>query len=121
VHVTDGIIIEWDIPIEMDDGTQWRAEILRPIGPRPYPVLFSQYRYAKAASFQTGYAATWNRLADEYPEVSRNTTNKYQNFEFVALTGILTDQLRTGYLCCVLIDTELTADGTRHYGFGRGV
>ena len=30
---------------------------------------------------QTGYAATWNRLAAEYPEVTRNTTNKYQNFE----------------------------------------
>jgi predicted acyl esterase len=78
VHVTDGMIIEWDVPIEMDDGLGLRADIFRPIGPGPYPVLLSHGPYAKGASFQTGYAATWNRLAGDYPEVTRNTTNKYQ-------------------------------------------
>lgn len=28
------MIIEWDVPIEMDDGLQLRADIFRPIGPR---------------------------------------------------------------------------------------
>jgi predicted acyl esterase len=82
-QVTDGMIIEWDVPIEMDDGLRLRADIFRPTGPGPYPVLLSHGLYAKGASFQTGYAATWNRLAAEYPEVTRNTTNKHQNFEVV--------------------------------------
>ena len=83
VQVTDGMITEWDVPIEMDDGLRLRAGIFRPTGPGPYPVLLSHGPYAKGASFQTGYAATWNRLAGDYPEVTRNTTNKYQNFEVV--------------------------------------
>jgi uncharacterized protein len=57
------------------------ADIFRPIGAGPYPVLLSHGPYAKGVSFQNGYAATWNRLAADYPEVTRNTTNKYQNFE----------------------------------------
>jgi predicted acyl esterase len=44
-------------------------------------VLLSHGPCAKGASFQTGYAATWDRLASGYPEVTRNTTNNYQNFE----------------------------------------
>jgi hypothetical protein len=56
---------------------------LPPAGPGPYPVLLSHGPYAKGANFQTGYAATWNRLAGDYPEVTGNTTNKYQNFEVV--------------------------------------
>jgi uncharacterized protein len=83
VQVTDGMIIEWDVPIDMDDGLQLRADIFRPTGPGPYPVLLSHGPYAKGASFQTGYAATWNRLAAGYPEVTRNTTNRCQNFEVV--------------------------------------
>jgi predicted acyl esterase len=81
IQVTDGMLIEWDVPIDMDDGVQLPADIFRPVGPGPYPVLLSHGPYAKGASFQTGYAATWNRLASGYPEVTRNTTNKYQNFE----------------------------------------
>ena len=32
-HVTDAMIIEWDVPIEMDDGLQLRAQIFRPVEP----------------------------------------------------------------------------------------
>ena len=49
-HVADGMIIEWDVPIDMDDGLQLRADIFRPIGPGPYPVLLSHGPYAKGAS-----------------------------------------------------------------------
>ena len=83
VQITDGMYIEWDVAIDMDDGLQLRADIFRPTGAGPYPVLLSHGPYAKGASFQTGYAATWDRLAADYPEVTRNTTNKYQNFEVV--------------------------------------
>ncbi len=67
MHVADGMHIEWDVPIDMDDGLQLRADIFRPTGPGPCPVLLSHGPYAKGASFQTGYAPTWNRLADRIP------------------------------------------------------
>ena len=38
----------------MDDGLQLTADIFRPIGPGPYPVLLSHRPYAKGAGFQTG-------------------------------------------------------------------
>ena len=72
VQVTDGMLIEWDVPIDMDDGLQLRADIFRPTGPGPFPVLLSHGPYAKGASFQTDCAATWDRLATDYPEVTRN-------------------------------------------------
>jgi len=39
-HVTDGMIIEWDVPVEMDDGLQLRADIFRPPGRDPTPCCY---------------------------------------------------------------------------------
>ena len=60
-HVADAMIIEWDVPIEMDDGLQLRAQIFRPVRPGFHPVLLSHGPFAKGASFQTGYEAAWSR------------------------------------------------------------
>ncbi|HUE33643.1 MAG TPA: hypothetical protein VMQ38_12275 [Mycobacterium sp.] len=79
VHLRDGTLVEWDVPTETDDSRQLRADIFRSIGPRPYRVLLSHRRAAKAASFQNRFEAMAKRLARDYPEVTRNTTNKYQN------------------------------------------
>ncbi|MCW2652366.1 MAG: hypothetical protein QOE41_4022 [Mycobacterium sp.] len=37
VKVTDGMHVEWDVPIVMDDGVQLRADIFRPTGARTLP------------------------------------------------------------------------------------
>jgi predicted acyl esterase len=52
------MVIEWDVPIDMDDGLQLRADIFRPIGQGPCPVLLSaasavQPRSAAAATTPT--------------------------------------------------------------------
>jgi predicted acyl esterase len=47
VQITDGMYIEWDVAIDMDDGLQLRADIFRPTGAGPYPVLLSHGPYAK--------------------------------------------------------------------------
>lgn len=31
-EVCDGMLIEWDVPIEMDDGIVLRADVFRPTG-----------------------------------------------------------------------------------------
>lgn len=39
--------IEWDVPIEMDDGVTLRADVFRPDGPGPHPVIMTQGVYGK--------------------------------------------------------------------------
>src|SRR5450759_3851998 len=48
----DGMRIDWDVPIEMDDGTVLRCDVFRPEGPGRYPVLLGAGPYAKWLSFQ---------------------------------------------------------------------
>jgi hypothetical protein len=81
IQVADGMLIEWDVPVEMDDGIVLRADVFRPTGPGKYPVLMSYGPYGKGLTFQEGYPSTWNRLAAGYPEATAGTSNKYQNFE----------------------------------------
>jgi predicted acyl esterase len=40
-EVRDGMRIDWDIPIRMDDGTVLRADLFRPDDDKAYPVIFS--------------------------------------------------------------------------------
>ena len=54
----DGMQIDWDAPIEMDDGLVLRADVFRPIGGGKHPVILSYGPYAKGLAFQEGYKAT---------------------------------------------------------------
>jgi hypothetical protein len=46
-EVRDGMRIDWDIPIEMDDGTALRADVFRPVDDGRYPVIMTHGPYAK--------------------------------------------------------------------------
>ena len=82
-EVRDGMRIEWDVPIEMDDGNVLRADVFRPKGKGQYPVIMSHGPYAKGLSFQEGYETAWDIMIDNFPEVAQGTTNKYANWEVV--------------------------------------
>ncbi|MBX6424451.1 MAG: CocE/NonD family hydrolase [Variibacter sp.] len=75
--------IEWDVPIEMDDGVVLRADVFRPVQPGRYPVLMSYGPYGKGLHFEDGYKTAWDIMARDYPDTVRNTSNKYQNWEVV--------------------------------------
>jgi uncharacterized protein len=75
--------IDWDVPIEMDDGIVLRADIFRPVVERRQPVILSYGPYAKGLSFQEGYKGNWARLTKAAPEVLEGSSNKYQNWELV--------------------------------------
>lgn len=75
--------IEWDIPIEVDDGAVLRADVFRPDDADPHPVILSYGPYAKGLSFQEGYSDQWNRMVSTYPEVAEGSTNRYQAWEVV--------------------------------------
>ena len=69
-EMRDGMCIDWDVPIEMDDGLVLRADIFRPVAKGRYPVLLSYGPYAKGLAFQDGYPSAWERMATKHPDVT---------------------------------------------------
>ncbi|MGB6759244.1 MAG: CocE/NonD family hydrolase [Xanthobacteraceae bacterium] len=94
-EILDGMQIEWDAPIAMDDGVALRADVFRPIGDGKYPVILSYGPYAKGLSFQEGYKSNWARLTAAAPDVLKGSSNKYQNWELVDPEKWVPD----GYVC----------------------
>jgi len=83
VEIQDGMAIEWDAPIAMDDDVVLRADVFRPIPDGRYPVILSYGPYAKGLAFQEGYKSAWTRMTRAYPETAEGSSNKYQNWELV--------------------------------------
>lgn len=79
--IRDGMAIDWDVPIEMDDGLVLRCDVYRPIEAGNYPVLLSYGPYGKYLHFEDGYKTCWDRMAEMHPDVTANSTNKYQQWE----------------------------------------
>lgn len=82
-EIRDGMRIDWDVPVEMDDGLVLRADVYRPVIDARYPVIMTSGPYGKWLHFEDLYADQWQRMCDEHPEVAANSTNKYQNWEVV--------------------------------------
>jgi len=82
-EIRDGMKIDWDVPIAMDDGIVLRADVFRPVSEGRYPVLLTYGPYAKGLAFQDGYPDAWETMAREHPDVPAGSTNLYQNWEVV--------------------------------------
>src|SRR5580658_5928193 len=100
-EIRDGMQIDWDAPIEMDDGLVLRADIFRPVGEGKFPVILSYGPYAKGLAFQEGYKGNWARLTEAAPEVLEGSTNKYQNWELVD-----PEKWVPGHYVCVRVDSR---------------
>lgn len=100
-EIRDGMAIDWDAPIRMDDGVTLRADVFRPMQSGNYPVILSYGPYAKGLAFQEGYKANWARLTASAPEVLEGSSNKYQNWELVDPEKWVPD----GYVC-VRVDSR---------------
>jgi predicted acyl esterase len=100
-EVRDGMRIDGDAPIAMDDGVILRADVFRPIAQGKYPVVLSYGPYAKGLAFQEGYRGNWARLVKAAPEVLAGSSNKYQNWELVDPEKWVPD----GY-ACVRVDSR---------------
>src|SRR5581483_8031536 len=97
----DGMRIDWDTAITVDDGHVLRADIFRPIAEGRYPVILSYGPYAKGLAFQEGYKSAWTRMVESYPETAQGSTNKYQSWELVDPEKWVPD----GY-ACVRVDSR---------------
>ena len=80
-EVADGMRIDWDVPVAMDDGLVLRADVFRPLEGGRYPVLLSYGPYGKGLPFQEGYGSAWDIMVREHPDVASGSTNAYQNWE----------------------------------------
>ena len=82
-EIRDGMRIDWDVPIPMDDGLVLRADVFRPPDGGRVPVLLSYGPFGKGLAFQEGNQSAWERLTAEFPEVAAGSTNAYQSWEVV--------------------------------------
>ncbi len=80
-EMRDGMTIDWDVPIELDDRLVLRADVFRPVKDGHYPVLLSYGPYGKWLHFEDGYKTAWQRMAETHPDVMAGSTNKYQSWE----------------------------------------
>ena len=100
-ELRDGMRIDWDVPITLDDGIVLRADVYRPIVDGKYPVILTYGPYAKGLAFQNGYPDQWQIMAREHPDVVEESTNKYQNWEVADPEKWVPD----GYVC-VRVDSR---------------
>ena len=100
-EIRDGMHIDWDVPIIMDDGLVLRADVYRPIEQGRYAVLLSYGPYGKGLSFQEGYPTAWNKMVDDHPDTARGSSNLYQNWEVADPEKWVPD----GYVC-VRVDSR---------------
>ncbi|MBT7360609.1 MAG: CocE/NonD family hydrolase [Rhodospirillaceae bacterium] len=81
--VRDGMRIDWDVPIEMDDGIVLRCDVYRPIKNGKYGVIMTYGPYGKLLHFEDAYADQYERMLEDFPEIGAGTSEKYQNWEVV--------------------------------------
>lgn len=78
------MIVERDLPVPMDDGLILRADVFRPPGPGPFPVIMSLGPYGKSLPFQSEwFAARWERLLAGHPEIAEGSSCAHMNWETV--------------------------------------
>ena len=73
-EVRDGMRIDWDVPIRTDDEVVLRADVYRPIADGRYPALMNYGPYSKGLPFQVGYAAQWQALERDHPDVREGSS-----------------------------------------------
>lgn len=97
----EGMRIDWDVPIVMDDGLALSADVFAPDDDQRHPVILSYGPYAKGLSFQEGYPDQWRRMIAAYPEVAEGSSNRYQAWEVVDVEKWVPE----GYVC-VRVDSR---------------
>jgi len=104
-ELRDGMRIEWDVRITMDDGVTLAADIFRPDDEQPHPVLLAASPYGKGLPFEQGYPHQFQSLLRDHPEVAAQSSNAYQVWEYPDPERWVPH----GYVC-VRIDTRGAGD-----------
>ena len=100
-EISDGMKILWNVPIVMDDRVVLRADVFLPVAAGKYPTIMTYGPYGKGLAFQEKYSTAWEIMVKQFPDVARNSSNKYQNWEVVDPEKWVPD----GY-ACVRVDSR---------------
>ena len=101
-QIRDGIWIDWDVPIRMEDGIVLRADVFRPVPEGKYPVIIAHGPYGKGMAFYDGhFKIVWDMMTAAYPETAAASSNRYQAWEMVDPER----WVRDGY-ACVRVDSR---------------
>jgi predicted acyl esterase len=90
-----GMLVEWDVPIVMDDGVVLRANVFRPDDDASRPAVLSYGPYGKDLAFQEGYPDAWAAMVERHPEVAAGSSNRFQSWEVCDPEKWVPD----GYVC----------------------
>ena len=82
-EIREGMRIDLDVTIAMEDGVVLRADVYRPVKEGRYPVIMTYGPYGKWLSFEDGYTDQWRMMAEEHPDVTAGSSNRYQSWETV--------------------------------------
>ena len=77
------MIIERDVAIAMDDGIQLKADIYRPEGSVPVPVIMTLGPYGKGVRYQDHYAASWSWMTSRHPDILSGSAHRWLTWETV--------------------------------------
>ncbi len=80
-EVREGMRVDWDVPIEMDDGLVLRANVYRPDDDGQYPIIMSYGPYGKDLHFEELYKTCWDLMCQNHPDVPAGSTNIHQAWE----------------------------------------
>lgn len=100
-EVREGMRIDWDVPITMDDGLKLRANVYRPNDGGTYPAIMTCGPYAKDLAWQEAYASVWDMFSRDHPEAISESSNIHQSWEVVDPEQWVPD----GYVC-VRVDSR---------------
>ena len=90
-EVRDGMRITWHQRITTDDGLVLRADVYRPLGDAPCPVILTYGIYGKGLAYQDGYPLQWNKMVEDYPEIANIFDNLHMMHD--SISDILSSEL----------------------------
>ncbi len=81
--VPEGMVIERDMDIPMDDGLVLKADVYRPDTRAPVPVIMTMGPYGKGVMYQDHYKPMWDWLVGKHPDILGRSTRSFLTWETV--------------------------------------
>ena len=82
-EIRQGMHVDWDVPVDMDDGTTLRCDVFRPSDSGRWPVILSYGPYGKGLHFEDGFPLPWSLVTTGNPHFGEGSSNRFQCFELV--------------------------------------
>lgn len=77
------MIIERDLPVEMDDGVVLRVDVFRPDTRAKVPVVMAGGPYGKGVKYQEHYKPLWDSLVKMHPDILEGSQHRWLTWETV--------------------------------------